>query len=189
MGLTYTSKPEFIDRMVEIGSYHFFLAFGELNMAAAEAEIGENIGISKKSVQHAEDALWHIKKAVEIYGALVSSIEGLPVSENVKRILSTFDFDEFKDKITKDNTIKVLPEQWEEFVETARRIEPVTVIKQFVEKVARIQGEIEAAIKSLSSRNMSTIPLHGSFSGFIDALVYGQYIAEFNRTSREMFAK
>ena len=192
MGLTYTLKPDFIDRMIEIGSYHFFLAFGQLNMAAAEAEIGENIGISKKAVQHAEDALWHTKKALEIYGDLVSSIEGLPVSDDVKRILSTFDFDKFKDKITKDDTIKVLPEQWEEFVGTARRIEPVTVIKQFVEKVARIQGEIETAIKSLSSRssrNMNTLPLHASFSRFIDALAFGQYIAEFNRTSREMFAK
>lgn len=189
MGLTYTAKPEFIDRMIEVGSYHFFLAFAQLNLAAAEAEIGENIGISKKAAQHGEEALWHIKKSLELYGALVTSIDGLPVSDQAGKILSNFDFDDLHDKITKDDTIKVLPEQWSEFVETARRVEPVTVIKQFVARMSRIQGELESAIEPLSSGQMKTVPLHASFSRFMDALVFGQYIAEFNRTSREMFAK
>lgn len=189
MGLTYTSKPVYIDRMIEIGSYHFFLAFGQLNMAAAEAEIGENIGLSKKAVNHADEALWHIKKTLEIYRDLVSSIEPLPISDDVKRILSTFDFNKFQGKITKYDNIKMLPDQWDEFVEAAQRVEPVSVIKQFVKKVERIQREIEATVKSLSAGTMNSLPVHAGLSRFIDALVFGQYIAEFNRTSREMFAK
>ena len=45
-GLTYNPKPPFINRMIEVGSYHYFVSFGHFNIAAAEAENGENIGMS-----------------------------------------------------------------------------------------------------------------------------------------------
>ena len=189
MGLTYTSKPVYIDRMIEVGSHHFFMAFGHLNLAAAEAEIGENIGPSRKAGTHLDEAVWHLKKTIELYRDLITSIEPLPVSDDVKNILSSFDFHNFQHELAKSDTIKILEDQWNEFVKAAQKIDPVGVIKKFVEKVENIQPVIDDAQKSLKMRGMNSVALHASLSRFIDALVFGQYIAEFNRTSREMFAK
>ncbi len=188
MGLTYTQKPAYIDRMIEVRSHHFFKALGHTSFAAAEAENGENIGIGRAALENARDALWNINKTLELYEALLESIRPLPVSDQAKKILKEFNYDALNAQITKAKTIAFQSEQWQEFVALSREQNPVAVIASFVEKVKGIRIELNKVVEDLTRESMSSQNFHAALRGFVNAMTFGQYIAEFNRTSREMFA-
>lgn len=188
MGLTYSEKPAFIDRMIEVGSHHFFKALGHLSHAAAEAENGENIGLGRVALEHAEDALWHMRKTQELYGALVQSVGGLPVSDQAKRILTEFDYEGFKKATHRARVTIEENEQWSQFVAESRQGDPVAVIRSFVGKLKDIERELGSTRDMIASGKMDAQIIHLALSAFIRAMTFGQYIAEFNRTSREKYA-
>ena len=182
-GVTYVQKPAFIDKMIEVGSHHFFKSFGNLNLAAAEAENGENIGISAAAGAHASEAYWHLQKTLELYDALVLSIEPLPVSDRAKKILSSFAPQQLKSfagsSIMFDNP------QWEQFAASVKTADPVRVIRDFVDRVRRIEPTLKAVVDRLASGEMNPQELHACITKYLEALLFGQYIAEFNRSTRD----
>jgi hypothetical protein len=189
MGLTYTQKPAFIDRMIEVGSHHFFKALGNLSLAAAEAENGENIGMARAAREHAQDAQWHMEKTIELYRALVESASGLPVSDRAREILTTFDYESLKRDASKARLTLEENEQWTQFVSESRRGDPVAVIKSFVAKLDDIRSDLAAVTRMIESGKMDAKTIHRALSSFVRTMTFGQYIAEFNRTSREKYAR
>ena len=137
-GLTCNPKPPFINRMIEVGSYHYFVSFGHFNIAAAEAENGENIGISTDAGAQAAKALWHLKKCLEIYDDLIISVEPMTIADSARQVLSTFKWDSFhKELISSGSTIDEL-NQWNQLVSAARSLDPVEAIRLFVNKVRMV---------------------------------------------------
>ena len=184
-GVTYEKKPAFIDRMIEVGSQHFFKSFGYLNFAAAEAEDGENIGISSAAGDNAKLAVWHLRKALELYGALITSIEPLPVSARAKEIIQNFQGDSLRATLAGQGRVMTDTPQWTQFVSSVKRGDPVDVIKDFVERMRAIQDPLERVSYAMQEGKMEPPNLHSCITKYLEALLFGQYIAEFNRNTRD----
>ncbi|MGH9429061.1 MAG: hypothetical protein ACRD2L_22485 [Terriglobia bacterium] len=186
--LTYSDKPEFVDRMIEVGSHHFFKSFAALSLAAAEAEIGEHIGDFREAADHARTSLWHLRKTLEIYRALVSSIKPLEISKTARKILSEFDYDGFHRNIVKNGLVPEENRIWDELVDVAKRIDPVGAIQLFVSKTEAIEPGLSKVARRLGANQMEPQDLHRALTAFSHALFAGQYIAQFNRTTRERYS-
>jgi hypothetical protein len=188
MGITYENKPDFIERLIEVGSQQFFLSLANLSQAAAEAEIGEHIGVSQKAVANAADALWYLRKTLELYVGLANSLEGRPINEKARQILKAYDFANLKRQIGARSTILSEDSQWAKFVASAQKVDPLGTIKDFIAEVKAIEPKLVALVGELSGGEMNPRTIHECLAAFIQALVFGQYIAEFNRDTRERFA-
>lgn len=188
MGITYQNKPDFIERLIEVGSQHFFQGLGNLSFAAAEAEIGEHIGVHRSALEHAERSLWHVRKTLELYTGMINSLSNLEVSKNAKSILSDYDFTSLKNAIEERRTVNDDETQWHKFVESSRRVDPVGTMKDFVAEVEAIVAPLETLVQELTEGQMNPTTLHQCIAAFVSALNFGQYIAEFNRDTKERFA-
>lgn len=188
MGITYESKPDFIERLIEVGSQHFFLSFGNLSFAAAEAEIGEHIGVHSSALGYSEKSLWHLKKMLELYTGLANSLSDTPVSERAKKILASYDFNKLGTDIANRATVIHDNGQWQKFVTSSKKVDPLGTIKDFIAEADAIVPHLETLVDELDDGVMNPVTLHVCLTAFIRAMTFGQYIAEFNRDTKERFA-
>ena len=173
--------------MIEVGSYHYFVSFGHFNIAAAEAENGENIGISTDAGAQAAKALWHLKKCLEIYDDLIISVEPMTIADSARQVLSTFKWDSFhKELISSGSTIDEL-NQWNQLVSAARSLDPVEAIRLFVNKVRMVLPKLELISTQFNRGQMNPDELHKTITLYLNALLTGQYIAHFNRETRTRY--
>lgn len=187
MGLTYSTKPAFIDRLIETGSGHFFRSYGHLCLFAADIEAGEHIGQINESARHTESAQWNIAKAVAIYEDLVGDLTPMEVAPNALKLMSSMDVSQLKAEVFREGELLANDDVWGKVQQALEDQKPLNAITAFLEEVKIAQKALDKVVSDLEEEQLDIGGVQRLLSQYAKAMILGQCIATVNRVTRQRY--